>query len=110
MERALAAAQASLHAGMFDAALGLLATAEASELDALQRARVDLLRGQIAFASGLRSDAPPLLVKAAKQLEPLDLALARDTYLNAWGAAMAGPGALETCWRSAAPRETPRTE
>ena len=101
-ERALAATQASLHAGMFDAALGLLATAEASELDAFQRARVDLLRGQIAFASGLSSDAPPLLVKAAKQLEPLDLALARDTYLNAWGAAMfAGPAGagnlLEVC-------------
>ena len=34
------------------------------------------------------SDAPALLVKAAQQLEPLDGALARQTYLDAWGAAM----------------------
>ena len=51
-DRALAAAQASLQAGAFDAALGLLATAEAGPLDELQRARVDLLRGNVAFASG----------------------------------------------------------
>ena len=57
-ERALAAAQAKPEAGAFDAALGLLATAEAGPLDELQRARVDLLRGQIAFASGLGSEAP----------------------------------------------------
>ena len=64
-ERALAAAQASLQAGAFDAALGLLATAEAEPLDEFQRARVDLLRGHVAFASVLGSDAPPLLLKAA---------------------------------------------
>jgi DNA-binding CsgD family transcriptional regulator len=92
VERALAAAQASLLAGAFAVALGLLSTAEAGAPDELQRARVDLLRGQIAFASGLGSDAPPLLLKAAKRLEPLDLDLARETYLNACGAAMyAGP-------------------
>jgi DNA-binding NarL/FixJ family response regulator len=49
---------------------------------------VDLLRGQIAFASGLGSDAPPLLLKAAARLKPLDLDLARETYLNTWGAAL----------------------
>ena len=36
----------------------LLAAAEAGALDELQRARVDLLRGQIAFASSAGSDAP----------------------------------------------------
>ncbi len=87
-ERALAAAQASLQAGAFGNALELLATAEAGLLDELQSARVDLLRGQIAFASGLGSDAPPLLLKAAKRLEPLDLELARGTYLDAWISAM----------------------
>jgi hypothetical protein len=86
-ERALAAAQASLQAGAFDAALGLLATAEAGPLDEFQRARVDLLRAHIAFASSLRSDAPPLLLKAARQLEPFDVELARETYLVAWAAA-----------------------
>jgi DNA-binding CsgD family transcriptional regulator len=86
-DRALAAAQANLHAGAFDAALGLLATAEAWSLDELQRARVDLLRGEIAFVSRLGGDASALLLRAAKRLESLDLELARETYLSAWGAA-----------------------
>src|ERR687891_399608 len=87
-DRALAAAQANLHAGAFEAALALLAAAEAGALDEFQRARVDLLRGQIAFTSSVGSDAPPLLLKAAKRLEPLDASLARETYLDAWGAAL----------------------
>jgi DNA-binding CsgD family transcriptional regulator len=87
-DRALAAAQANLHAGAFDAALGLLMTAEAGSLDELQRARAELLRGQVAFASSVGSDAPPLLLKAAKRLERLDVELARETYLDAWGAAL----------------------
>jgi DNA-binding CsgD family transcriptional regulator len=86
-ERALAAAQVSLQAGAFDATLGLLATAEAGTLDEFQRARVDLLRAHVAFASGLGSDAPPLLLKAARRLEPFDLELARETHLVAWAAA-----------------------
>ncbi|HEV8164643.1 MAG TPA: hypothetical protein VGR74_09375, partial [Actinomycetota bacterium] len=98
-ERALAAAQASLQAGAFDAALALVAAAEAGPLDEFQRTRVDLVRGQVAFASGLGSDAPPLLLKAARRLEPFDLELARETYLNAWVAAvfaghLAGAGDL----------------
>jgi DNA-binding CsgD family transcriptional regulator len=87
-ERTVAAAQANMQAGVFDKALGLLVTAEAGLLDEIQGARVDLLRGQIAFAAGMGSDAPPLLLNAAKRLEPLDLDLARETYLNAWAAAM----------------------
>jgi DNA-binding CsgD family transcriptional regulator len=87
-DRALAAAQASFQAGAFDAALGLLAMAEAGALDEFQRAWVDLLRGHIALASGLGRDAPPLLLKAARRLELFDLELARETYLNAWGAAV----------------------
>jgi DNA-binding CsgD family transcriptional regulator len=86
-ERALAAAQAMLQAGAFDAALGLLATAEDGPLDPFQRARVDLLRAHVAFASGLGSEAPPLLLEAARRLEPFDLELARETYLVAWAAA-----------------------
>jgi DNA-binding CsgD family transcriptional regulator/tetratricopeptide (TPR) repeat protein len=98
-ERALAAAQASLQAGAFDTALGLLATAEGGPLDEFQRARVDLVRAHVAFASGLGSDAPPLLLKAARRLEPFDLELARETYLIAWVAAvfaghLAGAGDL----------------
>ena len=91
-ERALAAAQASFQAGAFEAALALLATAETGALDEFQRARVDLVRGQLAFASGLASDAPPLLLKAARRLQPFDLELARETYLTAWGAAFVAAG------------------
>jgi len=100
--RALAAAQASLQAGGLDAAAELLATAIAGPLDELQQARAALLRGQVAFASGGGSDAPALLVKAAKQLEPLDAALARQTYLDAWVAArFAGAGDLHEVARAA---------
>jgi len=101
-ERILAAARASLHAGAFGKALEMLAMAEAlgpGSLDELGCARADLLRGQIAFASSTGGDAPALLVRAAKRLEPLDAALARQTYLEAWHAAYhagrsAGAGCL----------------
>jgi DNA-binding CsgD family transcriptional regulator len=88
IDRALAAAAASLHAGQFDGACGLLATAEVGSLGELQRARVELLRGQVALLSTFGSDAPPLLLRAARLLERLDVNLARDTYLDAWGAAL----------------------
>jgi DNA-binding CsgD family transcriptional regulator len=90
-DRALAAGKANLQVGAFDAALELLVTAEvggSGPLDELRRAQVDLLRGQIAFASSAGSEAPALLLKAAQQLEPLDVALARHTYLDAWSAAL----------------------
>jgi DNA-binding CsgD family transcriptional regulator/tetratricopeptide (TPR) repeat protein len=87
-ERALVAAQASLQAGALDAAAGLVATATEGQLDDLQQARADLLRGRIAFVSTAGSDAPALLVTAAKRLEPLDGALARETFLDAWAAAV----------------------
>jgi DNA-binding CsgD family transcriptional regulator len=86
-ERAVAAAQATHLAGAPNAALGLLATAEAGPLGELQRARVDLLRAQIAYTQRRGSDAPPLLLQAAKRLEPLDVGLARETYLEALSAA-----------------------
>src|SRR5262245_20211683 len=85
--RALAATQAHLQAGAFDAALGLLASAEAAALDELGHARVALLRGQIAFASSYGGEASALLLEAARRIEPLDPALARETYLDAWIAA-----------------------
>ena len=79
-ERTLGAALAQQQAGASDAALTLLVAAEKGPLNELQSAEVDLLRGQIAFASGNGSDAPALLVKAAQRLAPLDLSLARETY------------------------------
>ncbi|HYH87787.1 MAG TPA: AAA family ATPase [Solirubrobacteraceae bacterium] len=89
-ERAMAGAQASLQAGALDAALEMLATVESAQLDDLQRARVDLLRGQISFAQGSAGDAASLLLAAAQRLERLDLALARETYLYVCGTAMFG--------------------
>ena len=86
--RALAAAQVSLHAGGFGNALDLLAAAEAGPLDEFASARVDLLRGQVVFASGHTGDASTALLKAARRLERFDLDLARETYLAAWGAAI----------------------
>src|SRR5262249_26956315 len=100
-ERALSAAQARYQAGAPDAALRLLGAAEAGPLSELQRARADVLRGQIAFASSRGRDAAPLLLKAAKRLEPLDAKLARETYVEAFAAAMyagrlaGGPGVLD---------------
>ena len=119
-ERALAAAQANMQAGAFGKALDLLAEAEdqgSGPLDEFASARVELLRGQIAFASGLGSDAPPLLLKAAERLESLDAGLARETYLSAWMAALfagrlaAGGDLLEVCRaaRALPPPAEPRT-
>jgi DNA-binding CsgD family transcriptional regulator len=86
-KRGLAAAQVTAQAGAFDAALRLLALAEAGPLEELEHAQVDLLRGQIAVGSSRGSDAPPLLLKAARRLEALDVRLARETYLEALSAA-----------------------
>ena len=87
-QRALAAAQGKHQAGAPDAALRLLAMAEAGPLDELERARAQLLHAQIAFATTRGRDAPPLLLAAAKRLEPLDATLARETYLEAFAAAL----------------------
>jgi DNA-binding CsgD family transcriptional regulator len=86
-DRALAAARANLYAGAFDEALRFLPIAEAGSPDELQQAQAELLRGQIAFSSNIGSDAPPLLLSAARRLERFDVDLARETYLDAWGAA-----------------------
>lgn len=86
--RALAAAQAKLEAGSRESAEELLATAELTPLDELQRAGLQRLRAQIAFVFNRGSDGPYLLVEAARRLEPLDPALARETHLQALGSAM----------------------
>ena len=96
-DRALAAAQASLGAGTFGVARGLLATAEVGPLDELQRARLDLLRAEAAYSESRGNDAPALLLSAAKTLDPLDPQLARETYLDAWSSALF---AGATCKRS----------
>jgi len=112
--RALAAAQAKYQAGAFDVALGLATTADSGPLNEFQRAWAALLRGQIAFASSHGSDAPPLLLKAARQFQPLDARLARETYLEALFAGMfagrlaLGGGVLEVAQAARAAPRPPR--
>jgi DNA-binding CsgD family transcriptional regulator len=96
--RAVAAAAAMVQAGALDAARELLDVAEAGILDESARARVDLVRAELAFVSSRGRDAPALLLKAARRLERIDVDLARATYLDAVRAAMfaghlASPGA-----------------
>jgi DNA-binding CsgD family transcriptional regulator len=116
-QRALAAAQAKYGAGAFDDALALLAMAEAGALGDLERAGLHRLRAQIAFASRRDSDAPPLLLQAARELEAVDRGLARATYLEALQAALfagrlargAGvPEVIEAALASPPPPEPPR--
>ena len=86
--RALAAAQAKHRAGAPDAALRLLAMAQAAPLDELGRARAELLRAQLTADPGRGRDASALLLNAARRLEPLHLGLARDAYRDAFCAAL----------------------
>ncbi|MEU4097568.1 AAA family ATPase [Streptomyces sp. NPDC026673] len=115
--RALAAAQSAIDAGGTDRALSMLAVAEAGPLDDLQRARLERLRARLMFSRVRGSDAPRLLLDAAHTLEPLDTELARDTLLEAVGAAVfagnlsEGPGLRDVAEaaRSGPSPPTPRT-
>jgi DNA-binding CsgD family transcriptional regulator len=95
--RALAAAGAKSQAGAYNAALELLAVAEAGPLDDRQHAHADLARAELAFISSRGTEAPPLLLKAAKRLRLIDPGLSRATYLDALSAGifsgrLASPG------------------
>jgi DNA-binding CsgD family transcriptional regulator len=87
-ERALGAAGANLQAGAFDAVRHMLSLAEAGAITDLQQARIDLLAAGLAFVTNRGSDAPSLLLKAAKRLEQIDPELSRASYLQAFSAAM----------------------
>jgi hypothetical protein len=87
-ERALPAAQTKYEAGLLEDAVALLAVAERGPLDRLQRARTRLLRAQIAFSAWRDSDAPLLLLNAARAFDAVDVNLARTTYLEAFSAAL----------------------
>ena len=81
--RALTAADAKYAAGDFVAAQTLLAAAEIGPLGELGQAHVQRRRAQVAFALRRGSDAPTLLLRAARRLQALDAELARQTYLEA---------------------------
>lgn len=87
-ERELAAAWRKRGGGALDASLALLAAIEAGPPDELRAAKVKHLRGQIAIDQRRATDAVRVLVDAARHLEPLDCGLARETYLEALGAAI----------------------
>jgi DNA-binding CsgD family transcriptional regulator len=88
--RALDAAQVKQEAGAPDAALRLLAMAQAGPLDELGWARAELLRAQLAS----NPDRGLLLLKAGERCEPLDPGLAREAYRGAVDAALTA-GRLE---------------
>jgi DNA-binding CsgD family transcriptional regulator len=115
--RALAAAQAKIDSGAPQAAHDLLAVAERCPLGEPDRARLTRLRAEIVFALRRGSDAPPLLLDAARQLAPFDGHSSRETYLEAVGAAIfagrlngdVGPREVAAAAREApAGREPPR--
>ena len=112
--RALVAAAAMRDAGDLDGAIGLLADVEAGALDELGSARVDLLKARIALEQWRGSDAGTLFLSAASRLERLDPELARETYLEALGGAMAndidvvgGAPAVAAAARAAPPGPMP---
>jgi DNA-binding CsgD family transcriptional regulator len=86
--RALAASQAKFDAGAPGAAFELLTIADFALLDERHRALLARLRAEITFTRTRGKDAVPLLLKAARRLEPVDAALARETYLEALTAAI----------------------
>ena len=110
VERALDAAQAKLDVADPAAAEELIAAARLGPLDELQRARLERLVAETVFARRRGRDAPPLLLEAARRLEPLDAAMARETYLEAFAAAMfagrVGTGADERAVAEAARAST----
>ena len=91
-QRTIAAARAHLEAGALEAASALLASIDAGPLDELHRARVEILHGEAASRWGHMGDATTLLLDAARRLEPIDVRLARDTYVRALATADVAPG------------------
>jgi hypothetical protein len=87
-QRLLDAARAKRDAGALDAGLDLLAAADAGPPDELRTAEAQHLRGQIALEQRRGYESARLLIGAARRLESLDVGLARETYLQALGAAL----------------------
>jgi DNA-binding CsgD family transcriptional regulator len=103
-DRLVAAARTKRDAGALDEALGLLAMVDVEgsrgstgskgpevpeEHGTLRAAKAERLRGQIASDQRRDIDAARLLLRAARRFEPVDVGLARETYLEAlWEAVM----------------------
>jgi DNA-binding CsgD family transcriptional regulator len=90
--RALTAAQTKFEAGALNDAMALLNIADTGAHSERHHVEINLLRARITFALGHGTDAPRLLLAAARELEQIDSRMARATYLDAFNAARsAGP-------------------
>lgn len=85
--RILSAAVAARDSGMFETVVELLASVDMAALDARSVIECERLRGQIAFDEGRVADAARLLSEASRRYESIDGDLARETLLQAVGAA-----------------------
>lgn len=96
--RALTAAQTSIDAGGLNQAHAMLAAAADGPLDEPHLAQLERLRARLVFIQERGTDAPRMLLDAARRLVPLDAVLARDTLLESLGAGLyagrlnTGPG------------------
>ena len=90
--RGLAAATAKRDAGALNAAMALLVAVEHGPPDALRVAEIARLRGQLSLDLQRGADASRQLLGAARALEPLDIARARQTHLEALAAAIWASG------------------
>ncbi|WP_262698039.1 MULTISPECIES: ATP-binding protein [Streptomyces] len=82
-ERALAAVQAKLSVGDFEAAADLLTTVATD--DPSQAARADLLRGRLSFVRRRGDEGPTAhLLRAAARLAATDPVWSRECYLDAF--------------------------
>jgi DNA-binding CsgD family transcriptional regulator len=86
--RLLAAGQAKLAAGVPDQALALLAGIDCQLLEEPGCSQLEQLVARAVAAQRGGPDAPAVLLRTAKRLRALDAELARDTYLDAFEAAM----------------------
>jgi DNA-binding CsgD family transcriptional regulator len=107
--RALTAAQVKHQAGAAEGARRLLGVAQAGPLDEFGRGRAELLRARLTADAGCRRDALPLLLGAARRLEPLHRGLVRQAYRDAFWVALtpgrrSGSGVLETAEAARAAR------
>ncbi|MFJ3229832.1 ATP-binding protein [Streptomyces sp. NPDC086787] len=109
-ERVLAAVQAKLSVGAFEAAADLLTTVRTD--DPGQAARADLLRGRLSFVRRRGDEAPTAyLLRAAARLAATDPAWARECYLDAieMGLLLGGLDHVVEAVRSTPPAGGPAT-
>ncbi|MFE9296133.1 helix-turn-helix transcriptional regulator [Streptomyces niveus] len=83
IERTLAAVAAHLDAGTPDPAATLVSTVENTPLDEHQQARVDLLRGRIAFVRRDEADGTRFMIRAGQRLATIDPDRSRECFLDA---------------------------